>query len=273
MLSSKEGLLMRLILIAALIALAACSPRPLSSMEQVDQESLKFMQQRYQAEAKRIQHVSREGQTLSIKADNGKVVSFTDNNPCVGFECSLYDFQGMYADGQFYRLNHIHSEFFFPDYLISRKTGTVTDMIGPLEEKNLSPNKQFIATAVGGDAGPSGAIHLWQITDGELVSVVAHSFPEYGNWTLIGWNAESTAVSFSKLGYYKECPDASNRPSWGTSDLALQKQDRGWAIVESNIQCREPNFQRFSLRNSSPHSSNISSERFDSAPLPPTITY
>lgn len=232
---------MRLILIASLIALTACSPRPLSTMEQVDQASLKFMKQRYQAEAVRIQHVSREGQTLSIKADNGKVLSFTDNNPCVGFECNLYDFQGMYADGQFYRLNHIHSEFFFPDYLISRKTGTVTDMIGPLEEKNLSPNKQFIATVVGGDAGPSGAVHLWQITDGELVLLVAHSFKEYGNWTFGSWNPESTAVTFTKEGDFEECQNDANKRGWGTSDSSLQKQDNGWAIVESNIQCRAPN--------------------------------
>ena len=232
---------MRLIFIASLIALAACSPRPLTHSEQADQQQLDFLQERYRAEAKRIQHVSRDGQTLSIKADNGKVVNFTDDCLSAGFDCSIHGFEGMYAEGQFYRVNHIHSEFYSPDYLISRKTGTITDMIGPLEDKNRSPDKQLIVSVVGGDADPTGSVHLWQISDGELVSLVAHPFEGYGNWTLTGWNAESTAVSFSKLGYYKECPDTSNRPSWGTSDLLLQKQDNGWAIVESNIQCRPPN--------------------------------
>lgn len=228
---------MRLTLIVSLIALAACSPRPLSPMEQVDQESLKFMQQRYQAEAIRIQHVSREGQTLSIKADNGKAVSFTDNNPCVGFECSLYDFQGMYADGQFYRLNHIHSEFFFPDYLISRKTGTVTDMIGPLEEKNLSPNKQLIVSAVGGDAGPDAAIYLWQISDGELTQLIAHPFDGYAYFEMVGWNSENTAVTFTKQGKFKECEGLSKQYDWGTSTVSLEKQGQTWAIIEGNVQC------------------------------------
>jgi hypothetical protein len=222
----------------ALVSLAACSPHSLTPSEQADERQQEFVQQRYQAEAKRIPHVSRVGQTLTIKADSGKIVSFTDDCQTAGFDCSLHDFQGMYAGGQFYRLNHTHSEFFTPDYLVSRRTGNVTDMVGPLEEKNLSPNQQLIVTAVGGDTGPEAAIHLWEIKDGELVSLVAHAFDSYGFFTMIGWNAESTAVTFSKLGSFKECKGVSKQYEWGTSVVTLQKQGTSWVLEESNVKCQ-----------------------------------
>jgi hypothetical protein len=229
---------MRSVLILLLFGLAACAPHKPDPMDQVNTESLHYMRLRYADEAKRMPQVQRDGQTLIITADNGKTIRFTDNNPCVGFECSLYLFQDMYADGQFYRVNHHHSEFFIPDYLISRRTGAITDMLGPLEERNRSPNKQWIVNAVGGDAGPEAGIYLWRISDGELLPIVAHPFAEYGSFTFTGWNAESTAAAFKKGGYYKQCPDASGIPSWGTSDLVLQKRNGAWVIEETHIQCR-----------------------------------
>ena len=233
---------MRFSFFEAFIVLAACSPRAPSPAEQLVQQQIENMQQRYQAEAKRIEpfekQVRRDGQTLSITADNGKTLRFTDNNPCIGYECSLYDFKGMYAEAQFYRLNHIHAEFFIPDYLISRRSGTTTDMVGPLEEKNISPNGQLIVNAVGGDTGPDAAIYLWQIADGELLPLVAHPFESYGYFTAMEWNPESTAVSFSKEGYFTECKSDSRKEDWGTSSVVLQKQPEGWSILESNVQCR-----------------------------------
>lgn len=227
-------------LIGCLIALLLL-PAPLLAQE-FDQET----HQRFAEEAKRIEpvkdFVKREGRVLTVRSDSGKEETFVSTEEdlrCGGFNCDSFIYEGLYADDQFFHIRSLVAEFYTPAYLVSRKTGQLSDLVGPISDVNLSPDHQYIVNAVGGDAGPDGAIYVWKIEKGELKKVFEYSPPfNYANYTIHGWKENGSYLLLSNLGYPKECTEPNGRPGWGDSRVIVRRTGENWTVEEDQVKCK-----------------------------------
>jgi len=214
-----------------------------SSSNYEDDEQAKKMAEIFAKEAYFIEpvkdYVKRNGTDLFLRSFNGNTKIFKNTAmPCGGFDCEFYEYEGLYAEGKFYKVQGYVLEFDAPDYLISRKTGVLTSMIGSVDKTNLSPDHRYIVSAVGGDAGPDAAIHVWRIEGYDLKQVYEYQSPHgYANYRVRGWLDKQTAVIDDIAGYDDGCKTADNPTGWSKSELILKLKAGDWKIKKSKVEC------------------------------------
>jgi hypothetical protein len=233
-------------LIFAVALLSGCAPTKKAAYEpHNDPREIKATNQLLSEEAKRIepfkQNVWRQGRTLLVSGDEGETQIFTNTFDlrCAGFDCDWFSYEGLYAGGQFFRISSLSGEFYTPDYLVSRKSGRLTSLIGEVTDANLSPDRRHIANAVGGDAGPDAAIYVWRIEQGELEKVYEYDAPEgeYAHYRVSGWLDNDTVIIENPVTKSDFCITAENPYGWATSQLTLKSTVNGWILKTTKVQC------------------------------------
>lgn len=227
-----------------ILAITGCSSSPVAYEPQTDVAEIEATKNLFKEESTRIEpvkeFVKRKGRQLFVRSNNGKVQTFTNSldTRCDSFDCDWFSYDGLYANEQFFKISSLSGEFYEPDYLVSRKSGFVTNLVGSVSNQNLSPNGQYIANAVGGDTGPNAGIYVWQIEAGEL-HLVYEYVPKgaYANYRIHNWVNDSTVAIEDEAGYEDSCKTTENPNGWSKSQLLLTVSHNGWLLKKTSVEC------------------------------------
>lgn len=226
------------------LVIAGCTSTPAPYDPDKDPAEIEATRKLFSEEASRIEpvkeYVQRQGRQLYIHSDNGKVQTFINSfdRRCGEFDCDWFSYKGLYAANQFFQIGSLSGEFYTPDYLVSRKSGLVTDLIGAVSIENLSLDVKYIANAVGGDAGPDAGIYIWQVKAGELQQVYEYAPKgKYANYRVRGWIDNNTVHIDDEAGYDDSCKTANNSFGWSKSQLTLTASSQGWLLKKTSVEC------------------------------------